>query len=275
MPAHNLTLEEHAQLVEGFRKAPGNASAAARHAGVGRDTAARYWRKGAAGCPDIRAKPIETIIAEEQELARARLLELEKETVRLAQELEAKRRMEVSAAAQKDATDARVAEGQIVRMARGAATALLANLTTIAKGSAKIGQKVGRQLETMANNPADLKHGELVDMVRIVGTLTTALRQANDAAKQAMEMERLLLGEPSAFVQHNHHLVDVSVDEAERRLQAGLRAMERAKSLGLVVDGKILPHHAALSAGAPASQQTITLEKGTDAQPMEPAPAKA
>lgn len=239
-------------LLESYRERPGRHDPAAERAGVNWRTAKRYWDTGRPDAPDIRAKPISVVLLEEQEAARARMTELQKQVDTLAVELEAKRRQEQQAKAVADATDTRVQEAQVIRMARGATQGLLVTLTNLSKGAAKVGVRVAKNLERIANDPTDMKNGELVDMVRTIGALTTALRQANDAGRQAMEMERMLLGEPTAIIQHQH-LVEVTVDEAERRIQAGLRALERAKSKGLIVDGKVLPGPGALPTSAPPS----------------------
>lgn len=261
MPAHIISLEQHTKLLESFREHPGRLGAAARKAGISHITAKKYWEKGNPDAPDIRAKPISQIITEEQEASRARMYDLQKQVDTLAAELEAKRRAENQAKAQLDATDTRVQEAQVIRMARGATQGLLVTLTNLSKGAAKVGVRIAKNLDRLANDPADMSRGEIVDMVRTVQTLTSALRQANDAGRQAMEMERLLLGEPTAITQHNH-IVEVTVDEAERRIQAGLRALARAKDKGLIVDGKVLP--------GPGSLPTLQRVNPTSTSVAEP-----
>lgn len=267
MPAPILSLEQHAKLIEGYRARPGVHNPAARYAGVNQRTAQKYWEIGAPDAPDIRSKPISLILQEEQEAARARLQELEQEVQRQAVELEAQRRAQQSALAQKDATDARVQEAQMIRMARGAATGLLVTLTGLSKGAAKVGTRIAKSLEAYAADPATMSKGDMVDMTRLVGQLTTALRQANDAGRQAMEMERLLLGEPSAIVAHVH-LQEVSVDEAERRINAGLRALERAKARGHVVDGKVVTHPSAHTTALPNTTLQRRADESAPGQPV-------
>jgi hypothetical protein len=236
-------------LVEAYRARPGRYGPAAKAAGVNERTAKRYWETGFPAAPDIRAKPIAAVIAEEQEFARSRMVELQRSVDTLVAELEAKRRQEVQAKAQLDVSDTRVQEAQLIRMARGATTGLLVTLTNLSKSAARVGVRVAKNLDRLANDPADMSRGEMVDMVRTVQALTGALRSANDAGRQAMDMERMLLGEPTSIVAHVH-LTDVTVEEAERRIQAGMRALQRAKEKGLVVEGKIIAGPGALSAGS-------------------------
>lgn len=264
MPAHIISLEQHERLLEAYRDRPGAFGPAARKAGVNERTAKRYWLTGHPDAPDIRAKPISAIIAEEQELARSRMFDLQQKVDALAAELEAKRRQEVSSKAQQDATDTRVQEAQIIRMARGAASGLLVTLTNLSKGAAKVGVRVAKNLDRIANDTADMSRGEMVDMVHTVQALTSALRQANEASRQAMEMERMLLGEPTSIHRVDHHIVDVTVEEAERRITAGMRALERAKAKGLVVEGKVLQGPGALPVGTGTQQRA--------AAPLSPPP---
>lgn len=267
MPAHIISLEQHQRLVEAFRTQPGRFLPAAKAAGISPFTAKRYWLQGHPDAPDQRAKPISQLLDEERLAARARMVELEKQVDTLAVELEAKRRQEQSKLAQKDATDTRVQEAQMIRMARGAASGLLVTLTNLSKGAAQVGVRVAKNLNRIANDPADMSQDQLVEMVRTIGALTTALRQANDASRQAMEMERLLLGEPTAIIGHAH-LTEVSVDEAERRIQAGLRALQRAKDRGLVVDGHIVPGPGGLSQGVQPEKPALAAGEGSTPEPV-------
>lgn len=231
MASHVIPEEVYQKLVEGFRISPGNYAGAAQFAGVNPRTAKAYWENG---LPQKGRPPIAESIRLEQEHARARLQELQLETERLAAEIEARRRADDKSKALEDVNQSRVQEAQMIRMARGAATGLLVTLTSLSKGAARIGGKVQKGLEEMAQDPKPLSPGEMVNLTRLVQNLTGSLRQANDAAARAMEMERLLLGEPTSIIGHMH-LADATQEEAERRINAALKALERAKARGITL----------------------------------------
>lgn len=252
MPAHIITLEQYGALLSSFREAPGHLARACKAAGVSAVTAKRYWTTGHPEAPDERAQAICEVIAREQVEARARMQALDDKANALAIELESRRRADAQAKAMGDATDTRVAEAQLIRMARGSTMAVLASVTNISKGVAKVAVRVAKSLEAVAQDPAPMDMGQVSNTVRTLTAMASALRQVNDAGRQVMEMERLLLGEPTSITAHMH-LSDVTMDEAERRLAAGQRALDRAKARGLVVEGKVAPHSAALSPGTPGT----------------------
>ena len=69
---------------------------------------------------------------------------------------------------------------------------------------------------------------------KTLATFATALRQVNDAAQKALEMERLLLGEPTKLV-GIQHLESMTMDEAEKHVAAAQRAFNRLKDKGITV----------------------------------------
>ena len=54
-----------------------------------------------------------------------------------------------------------------------------------------------------------------------------------EAASAVIESERLVLGEPTQILGVVHRLEDITQEEADKRMQAAMRALERAKSQGL------------------------------------------
>jgi len=155
---------------------------------------------------------------------------MQEQAERTAVELDALRKADEKRKAVDDVTESRLQEGQMIRMSRSAATNLLLTLTNLTKGTTRIGERIQVALEAMGNDPTPPSQPEIISMTRLVYSLTMALRQANEAAARAMEMERLLLGEPSKII-GVAHLEDVTVDEAERRIAAANRALARAKQL--------------------------------------------
>lgn len=238
MPRFKITKPYVDALLRGFRERPGVGAHAARLAGCTPSTARRAWLCGIqhSPWPEYR-RPFRELIEEEQAEARAelrRLKELEEQHVARA---EADRRQEARVRALEDLSEERVAETQLVRTARAGTLALLNSVTKMGVGAAALGDQVREALQRCAQDPEPLSLKEAVDVTRLVGRLSTALRQCNDAGQRAMEMTRLLVGEPQAIYGHQH-LEAVGVQEAGERLAAAQRALEDLGARGLsVVDG--------------------------------------
>lgn len=227
------------RLLEAFRTKPGVGAHAARHAGVTPQTARNAWQKGLriGGHPEYR-RPFKDILEEEQLEARARMASVEEEARTRAIEAEAQRRMEAQEKAITDATKTREEEAAMVRLARSASMVLLNNITGVAAGAAKLGRKVREALELQAQNPDPLTLAEASRVTTILGRLTTALRQSNDAAQRAIEMERLLLGEPTQIL-GVAHLDALTVEQARQKLEAAQRALDTISEEGVgQLDGR-------------------------------------
>lgn len=255
-----MTRDVAEKLLESFRLAPGNGSAAARHASCNPKTALKAWRKGlnVVGFPQYN-QPFEHTIQQEQTEARARMLEEKATAERLAAEAEAKRQQGVRERAVKDATDTRTVEASLVRAARSTTGQALAALAQTGAGVAKVSQLVRRALESLvvpgdagvvcvvqdpiAYAKAQINGDDGHEHLRAMGiseargysktlaTFATALRQVNDAAQKALEMERLLLGEPTKIIGHRH-LETMTDAEAEQHMSAADKAWERFKAKG-------------------------------------------
>jgi hypothetical protein len=225
-----MTVETAEKLLAAFRTAPGRLAPAARAAGVCSDTAGHAWHKGliVQGFPQYR-RPFRELIAEEQEVARARLAGEQAEAARLAAEAEARRRGTTREKALEDVTQERVQEAQLVRAARGSTLILLHTVTNLSAGLDKLGGKVRAVLELEAAKPDDQVDVRLV--LRLLGQLTTSLRQCNDAGQRALEMSRLLLGEPTSIVGHAT-VGPMTIAEARARAEALVRALDEAEAAG-------------------------------------------
>lgn len=240
MPKRPITKELFCKLVESYRQAPENYHRAAELAGCDPRTAKRAWELGFSWAREESGarRPIREIIGEEQELARARLEEERQAAARRAADDEQKKKAEVREKAARDATDARVQEAQLVRLARTASLQLLGTLTRVSTGAAKVGEHIARALDELASldpvtkQPKKLTPLEMASMTRLMNSLTTSLRQANEAASRAMEMERVLLGEPTSIVGHVH--VELNLEEAADRIAVAQRAIERARNKGII-----------------------------------------
>lgn len=238
MARRKLTKEYVEALLEGFRRAPGNYTRAAAHAGCHKTTAGRAWKNGIryAPWPEYH-EPFRDIIAREQVEARARMATAAEASSRLAIKAEADRRQSVHTEAMKDLTDERVHESQLVRMARDACIIMLNNVTNIAAGAAALGTKVRASLKVYGDNDEPLTLKQAKDVVALTGRLSTALRQCNDAAQKSMEMTRLLLGEPTKIL-GVQHLESIGIDDAKRRIAAAQRAVDTLEDAGVQqIDG--------------------------------------
>jgi len=243
---------------------------AAKEARTDWRTAKRAWHLGWPGrvfSPLYAGQPMKEIVEQEQVVARGRMKELEAETARLQAALESRRKADLTDKARNDATESRVAEGQMVRLARGAATQLLGTLMRQAAGASKIGARIQQELDKMASDtvrlltPADVER-----MVRMTATLTGSLRQINDAAARSMEMERMLLGEPTKII--GIQLQDMTTEEAERRVAAASRALSKARLMGLLSSNPAETVDAAFTKGVPRNGD-FTKGVGPDADTTE------
>lgn len=234
-----MTRDVAEKLLEAFRASPTNGAGAARTAGCHAKTGRKAWAKGlkVIGFPQYN-RPFKDILAEEQVEVRARMEAAQREAQRLAAQQEAERRGGAREKALEDVTKQRSQEEALVRSARAATLVLLNNVTNIAAGATALGQKVRRSLEEHAAVAEVLTLRQAKDIVAMVGRLSTSLRQLNDAGQKAMEMSRLLVGEPTKIV-GVQHLEGITMAEAKQRVEAAQRAMARLEAKGIsVLDGR-------------------------------------
>ncbi len=242
MSAHQIPKDVWRKVLESFRSQPGHFAAAARAAGITIPTAKKLWEVGYPNDLDEEVRrPLKDVIADEQLEARARMAELEALTAQQAAELEASRRAAVAERARRDANASREEEARIIRVARGTVGDVLAGLVNSAKATLVVGRRMNalaekwleqqEQTPTLAFSPSELR-----EVVEAQAKLASSTKAIVEAGHQAMQMERLLLGEPTAIIAHAH-LQDITLEEAERRMAAAGRALERARRYGLLPAG--------------------------------------
>ena len=239
MSRRSVITEEMAEaMLESYRMAPGNASAAARASGCDVRTCRKAYSHGLKSTPTPRySRPFQEIIADEQVEARAKLHAQEAEATSIAHQMEGERRAGVQADAHTDAAKQRAQEEQLVRNARAATIVLLNTVTNIAAGANALGAKVKASLVAQASNEEALTIAETKGVVSLISRLGTTLRQCNDAGQKAMEMSRLLVGEPTNIIGHRN-LDNITVGEAQQRIAAAARAMDELEAKGIeMVDG--------------------------------------
>lgn len=229
MPKRPVSKEQWEALVAAYRSAPGNANHASKTVpGVCYRLAKRAWDLGVswADFPEAR-EPIKVLIAGEQTRQRAALVRQESTDQAIRQD------------AQRDVAKTRFDEAQMVRLGRSSTTALLVSLTRIATGAAQIGDAVADALKTHgavkdeAGNPRVLTMPEVRNLVSLLAKVGATVKQVTEAAQGVIESERLVIGEPTQLIGIVHKLDDITQEEADKRMQAAMRALERAKSQGL------------------------------------------
>jgi hypothetical protein len=229
----NLTVEQMQEILEIFREHGNNYTRVHKQTGVDRRSAKKAWEKGFARSPDLQyRRPFRDILYEEHGESRARLQRERDKASEMAAEAEAERRGVSRKKALEDVTDERVQEAQLVRQARAGTLVLLNTVTQLSAGLSKLGGKVRRQLEASAQEEGEMSMTDVQRTMLLVSRLTTSLRQCNDAGQKAMEMSRLLLGEPGRIIGHQH-LDGLSVREAQERVEAAGRAVKMLKRDGI------------------------------------------
>jgi hypothetical protein len=218
-------------LVEGFRSAPGDFVKAAKLAGVDRRTALRGWELG---WPQKDFEPIRTVFEREQVKARAAIVA--QQAARRAAHL--KEREDAIA----NAARAREQEGSIVAAARGAAGRLLTDLVKLAPAVGKLAEQLGETLRREAEAAARDPQNHAVAAGRgmnLVSQFVTLEQRVITLAHEAMQMERLHLGQPNATVNVITSQTEMTMEEAEVRIEMAARALEGARRSGglSVIDG--------------------------------------
>jgi hypothetical protein len=228
MPKKPISREHWDRLVAAFRLKPGKPAAVARQLGLDFRHCVRAWESGFswADFPEARG-PIKALVEGEHERQRVALVRQESTSEALRQD------------AQRDAAQTRVAEAQMMRLARVSATTLLASLTKLAVGAAQISDVLATNIQSLAQtkdkdgNPRPLTIQEVKSLVGLISRVGVTVRQITEAANKTLEGERLVNGEPTQILGVVHKVEDLSAEEADRRMGAALRALERAKSQGL------------------------------------------
>ncbi len=206
------------KLTDAFSAHPGNASAAAKSAGCDHRTARRGW---AVGWPAAGFRPISEVVAERQQAARALALQ-RSEDARTAdfQAAEA-----IAERARLDMAREREQDGQIARGAKGNALAALATSAQLLKRGHKISQ------DLTADELAGLPVRERIKALKVIAEFN---REATNAAEAAIKLERLIMGEPTETVRHEHAHVHVSAEDMAATIAKASRAVERARERGVL-----------------------------------------
>lgn len=212
-------------LVEGFRLAPGNASRAARFAGVDRKTARNAWENGWRGLP--WARPIKDILAEERQTAMARAAELERRRHEAA--------LADQEAARRESIDAAKQEALLLKAGRADVLGILANANSLTPTMRALGDLIraavldehGRPLPKPGISPR-----EAMDLISRHASVTS---KAIDAAEKLIERGRVERGEPGQII-GIAATKELDFAEAGEELEASVEML-----VGLISRGEIVP----------------------------------
>lgn len=257
------TVKLHARLLGAFRDLQENATgpltggyaAAAKVAECDARTAKRGFVKG---WPDYGLDAISDIITTEQAAARAAIQGELSEAAEATVADVAKEK----AAARADAIKARAEEGKLVRAARGNIVELLENGRELLAGYRKLAPRVSkiigridRKIEKILEDDSETSVEEMLELVErtaaVLWRLSTSARASTSAGMQALQMERLLLGQPTEIIGVTD-LDAMTEDEAINELEAAaevakrMRARKKKRELRLAAsNGKTIPEKVA------------------------------
>lgn len=219
-------------LLAAFREEPGNILRAARLCGVTRPTARRAWETGWPNKPWAKVS-IKDLVDQERDIARSRL-EIAEERAELEEDREALAAEADRERSRQQAIKAKEEEGKLVQLARGATLVNLNNMIRVAPSMAKLIERLGTELLVMADKPTweNRDRGEASSLLR---RFALVVRELNAAGHQAMEMERLFLGEPSQIIGVVTDLDRMSMEELTRSAGYTDGVLQRAAKRGLVV----------------------------------------
>lgn len=219
------TQELWGRLVEGFRQAPGNASAAGRFAGVDRKTARNAWENGWKERP--WARPIKDILADERQTAMARAAELERKRHEAA--------LADQEAARKESIEAAKQEALMLRAGRADVLGILANANNLAPTMRALGDIVRAAVLDEHGRPLpnpDISPREAMKLIERHASVTS---KAIDAAEKLIERGRVERGEPGQIIGITP-TKELDFVEAGEELEAAVEML-----VGLVSRGAIVP----------------------------------
>ncbi len=233
-----ISAEFYEGLVEAFRANPGNITAAAKAVGTSRPTAKRGWLRGWEKFD--WAPPIQDVIANEQEIARARI-EDEKEAEQVREELinpvggiaaVAEQRREAHLKAQSDrakarenAIQARVEQGKMIAGVRQLVMQCEALIGKRFQGASELADRINKEMRKLAK--ASDKEFNLTKATQLLRLHNADVRSVSQSAKRAFELEQVHLGEPSQIVGvQTTHFDDADEETLKKEIRKALEAMD-------------------------------------------------
>lgn len=215
-----VTQSQYDKLLAAFRVKPAVFLPAGKAAGCDPDTAKRTWEEGTAFAPPIRD-----------------VLESERKTARDEVTLAAARAANLASVPQDDIERAKaklaavawaVREGELAHGAIVNAGGLLQIVNALLQAAIPLAQQVKAAI---AKEGPTLGARAGAQLLKEIGAFT---RDAGAAAKEAVELERLHLGQPGQIVGVMDAAKPMTLEEAAAELEDGARTLERARRRGIV-----------------------------------------
>jgi hypothetical protein len=222
------TIEKWNAMCEAFRSLPGNIANCSRMSGVSKAAVSKAWHYGWRNKPWGR-KSIKELLVEEQEAARAKRLAMEREA--------GAREAEQAIAARMDAIQARTEEGALAKASRK-------NAVNLAVISSKLLVLLDKMLERLRQE-VEANTVPVGEIRKWVGTVSVATQRAEAVMRMALEIERIVTGEPIAVL--GVRVDKMSPDDMVRELSGLTKTLERAQRLA---DVKLEADKAVLDAEA-------------------------
>lgn len=218
-----ITREFYDGLVEAYAAHPGNAAAASRAAGCDARTAKRAW---AIGWPAYDfARPIKEVVRERQEAARALTVQREQAAAQAAIEGTRDSVMALRTQAELDKAKSMADDAQLAKGAKQNALAAAATAMNLLRRGFKISE--GLTEEELHKLPP-------LQRINALRTISGFARDAVECADAAVRLERLILGDPTEVVQHQHVHVSVTPNEMASVVSRAQAAVERARAAGII-----------------------------------------
>jgi len=186
MPKQQYTRDLYETLLVYYRDHAEDHAEAARRCKCTRKLAQTTYERGWRGL--AWAKPLREVLESEQMQARAARLKMERESL----EAEERARMD----ARKDALEARAAEAKGAKLSRANAI-----MFSAACSKALVGlQRLVAEFEGRTQSPAAVQSMSLKEIRYWITTVSGAVRDAQVMLKTALEIERIVTGEPLAVL---------------------------------------------------------------------------
>ena len=229
MSARAITKEFVDAVVLAFAASPGNAAAVAAQVGCDHRTAKKAWSQG---WPKYGVPPVSETIAEQQAAARALANRNANAKVEGTRDAQKEIKIEAALHAAKD----REREGAIARAARDNALALQAVSMNLVKRG---------HIMTQNMSDADLQALPVSAQLKALKTMAEFAEKAAICADKAITLHRLIMGEPTEHVahehrhEHNHEHVHTAPADMVAVIARAQVAVERAKAAG-ILDAEVL-----------------------------------
>ncbi len=216
-----LTRELYDSLVEGFREAPGNGAHAARRAGTDRRMARRGWDLGWKNYP--WARPIKLVLADEANLARARVADI---TRQAAEEADRKRD-----AAKEEHVKTLAEEQQILKVARGDVLGALVLAAELVPAMRHLAKRIIADCQPQPDGSPPLITAAAA--MQLMARHATLVQKAVGAAEAVVQLSRLDRGQPGTIVGVKPTAPELTYAEALEELEAAESLLGVARKGGL------------------------------------------